>query len=284
MDKNSTQTSIAQAMSWATKTLHHIDSAQLDARVLLCHVLNCNVTYLMTWPEKSLSEQQSNIYKELINQRQLGHPVAHLVGYRDFWSLKLKVSTSTLIPRPETELLIEVCTSLKLPSKARVLDLGTGTGAIALSLAFELPSWDLTAVDFKEQAVSLAQENAKLNNITNVSFLQSDWFENIPENKFNAIVSNPPYVEANSPYLKQGDVRFEPLSALTSGQDGLDDIRHILQTSVDYLAPGGWVLLEHGYEQAAPVQKLFSNNGFSEICTHKDLANLPRVTLGRLNS
>ena len=281
MAKTETSHTIAQVLSWATSELQQSDSAPLDARVLLCHVLACGQTFLMTWPEKSLTPEQYASFSDLLNQRRQGHPVAYLTGTRDFWSLTLKVSPSTLIPRPETELLVELSLLLKLPDDAQVLDLGTGTGAIALSLASEKSQWRITAVDFLEQAVSLARENAKLNELEQVKFLTSDWFEELPPSKFDLIISNPPYVCDSSPYLLEGDVRFEPLTALTAGEDGLDDIRHILLNSKPYLHHGAWILLEHGSEQGELIQQLFNTNGFSEVVTVNDLAGLPRVTMGQ---
>jgi release factor glutamine methyltransferase len=273
--------SIEQLQSWAKSQLTDSESAAVDVRLLLCHCLQCEPVYLLTWPDKTVSEQQSAQFKQLVAQRKLGHPIAYLLGYRDFWSLRLKVSNATLIPRPETELLIETSLSLELPEQALVLDLGTGTGAIALALASEKPQWQVMGIDKSPGAISLAKENALLNNIANINFQQSDWYSAIAAQKFDLIVSNPPYVEDDSHYLTEGDVRFEPLSALISGPDGLDDIRKIISESRHYLQPLGWLLLEHGYLQGPNIQLLLQQAGYSEINTLKDLNHLPRITIAQ---
>jgi release factor glutamine methyltransferase len=273
--------SIEQLQSWAKSQLTDSESAAVDVRLLLCHCLQCEPVYLLTWPDKTVSEQQSAQFKQLVAQRKLGHPIAYLLGYRDFWSLRLKVSNATLIPRPETELLIETSLSLELPEQAIVLDLGTGTGAIALALASEKPQWQVMGIDKSPGAISLAKENALLNNIANINFQQSDWYSAIAAQKFDLIVSNPPYVEDDSHYLTEGDVRFEPLSALISGPDGLDDIRKIISESRHYLQPLGWLLLEHGYLQGPNIQLLLQQAGYSEINTLKDLNHLPRITIAQ---
>jgi len=263
------------------------DSAKLDAELLMCHVLDCNRTYLFTWPDKTLDETQISSFQELCEKRQTGHPIAHLIGFREFWTLNLKVSPTTLIPRPDTETLVEQALFLVSEQKCKQqdehltgLDLGTGTGAIALSLASELPSWDWLAVDFIADAVSLAQENAKLNGITNCKIIQSDWFENIPNTKFNLIVSNPPYIDENDPHLSQGDVRFEPLSALTAADAGLSDIKLIVAQSKGYLQANGLLMIEHGNTQGKMVRDIFISNGYTKVNTIKDLSLNDRVTVG----
>lgn len=273
--------SIEQLQSWGKGQLTDSESAAVDVRLLLCHCLQCDPVHLLTWPHKPVSEQNSARFKQLVAQRKLGHPIAYLLGYRDFWSLRLKVSNATLIPRPETELLIETSLNLELPGQAVVLDLGTGTGAIALALASERPNWRIMGIDKSLDATILAEENALTNNITNVNFRQSDWFSAISAQKFDLIVSNPPYVEDNSHYLQQGDVRFEPLSALISGPDGLDDIRKIISESRHYLNHQGWMLLEHGYLQGPNIQLLLQQAGFNEINTLNDLNHLPRITIAQ---
>lgn len=279
---------IAQALSWAKEQLiaHNVsddglhDSAAIDCKVLLADCLQREVVYLHTWPEKCLDELQMKTFQHHISQRSLGHPVAHIIGYRDFWTLRINVSPATLIPRPETELLVELALALNLADDSKVLDLGTGTGAIALALASENPSWSITGVDKNVQAVVLAKENAILNKLEQVHFLQSDWFCAVEHQQFNLIVANPPYIEDCNHYLQQGDVRFEPKSALTSGLDGLDDIRLIVSQSKDYLFKNGWLVIEHGYEQSLSVTNIFKAHGFSQVRTELDLNGLHRITLG----
>lgn len=259
------------------------DTAKLDAELLMCHVLDCNRTYLFTWPDKTLDEAQLAEFKQVCAKRALGHPIAHIVGYREFWSLNLKVSPATLIPRPDTETLVEQALLLMQEHKDKPflgLDLGTGTGAIALSLASELKTWEWIAADFVPEAVTLAQENAKLNQINNCKVIQSDWFENIPNTKFNLIVSNPPYIDEADPHLSQGDVRFEPLSALTAGDSGLSDIKIILSQAKQYLHDGGLVMIEHGNTQGKEVRAIFCQNGYSNVNTFKDLSANERITVG----
>ncbi|WP_166425533.1 peptide chain release factor N(5)-glutamine methyltransferase [Paraglaciecola sp. 20A4] len=272
---------IAEQLVIAKAQLRAFDSAGIDSRLLMCHVLHCEPVYLMTWPEKELTEAQLGALGQLIAKRKAGHPIAYLIGYRDFWSLRLQVSPATLIPRPETELLVETVLALSLPQHATVLDLGTGTGAIALALASEKPEWQITGIDKSTEAVALAKQNAQLNNLPQVSFKQSDWFSNIANETFSLIVSNPPYVEDDSIYLRQGDVRFEPASALTSGPDGLNDIRLIIAKTQTYLAKEGWLVFEHGYQQAPGIQALFTKHGFEQIHSVNDLNGHPRITLGR---
>jgi release factor glutamine methyltransferase len=279
---------IAQALSWAREHLcaHSVsddgvfDSAAIDSKVLLADCLQREVVYLHTWPEKLLDEVQMARFQEFITQRTLGHPVAHIIGYRDFWSLRLNVSAATLIPRPETELLVEIALTLNLPAYTNVLDLGTGTGAIALALASENLSWLITGLDKSSEAVVLAQENAIMHKLERVKFIQSDWFFAVEQQQFELIVTNPPYIEDNNHYLQQGDVRFEPSSALISGLDGLDDIRLIVSQSKQYLADKGWLLIEHGHQQSQNVMEILRAHGFNQVRSEIDLNGLPRVTLG----
>jgi release factor glutamine methyltransferase len=279
---------IEQALSWAKGQLsaHNVsddglhDSAAIDSKVLLAASIQRELVYLHTWPEKRLDELQMKVFKEYIAQRSLGHPVAHIIGYRDFWSLRLKVSAATLIPRPETELLVEIALTLDLAENSAVLDLGTGTGAIALALASENPNWLITGLDKSVEAVALAKDNATMHKLEGVNFIQSDWFSAIEHRQFDLIVSNPPYIEDNNHYLQQGDVRFEPNSALTSGLDGLDDIRLIVSQSKQYLNNRGWLVIEHGYQQSGQVADILETFDFKHIRSELDLNGLPRVTLG----
>jgi release factor glutamine methyltransferase len=273
---------IQQALKQATNALQvHSASAKLDAEVLLAHCIERDRTYLVTWPERCLTAAQAKRYQVLIEQRLAGHPVAHLLGEREFWSLPLFVNSSTLIPRPDTEVLVEQALALALPEHAQVLDLGTGTGAIALALKHSRPNWRLTAVDKMPDAVTLAKRNAERLQLA-IEIKQSDWFANVPViSKYNLVVSNPPYIDADDPHLQQGDVRFEPHSALIASDHGLADIQHIISCARDYLAVQGWLLIEHGYQQAAAVRANFADCGYTHISTVQDYAQLDRVTLGQ---
>ncbi|GGW75995.1 peptide chain release factor N(5)-glutamine methyltransferase [Alteromonas halophila] len=273
---------IDAALQWGNAQLTDSASPALDARVLLCHALAKPLSYLYTWPDKEISSAQLATYKTYIAERQQGRPIAHITGSRDFWSLTLQTSPTTLIPRPETELLVEAALA-RLPDGAcGVCDLGTGTGAVALAIASERPDVTVLGCDVVPEAVALAKRNAKRNGLPNTHFIASHWFDDI-EGRFSVIVSNPPYVESDSHYLNEGDVRFEPASALTSGKDGLDAIRHIISSAPPFLKSPGYLLLEHGYQQAEKVRELLHERGFTEVETIQDLAGLDRVTLGKMH-
>ena len=256
------------------------EEALFDAEILLGHVLNCDRTYLKTWPEKIISNAQLEVYQGLIEQRSEGVPVAHLLGVRDFWTLELFVSPCTLIPRPDTEILIEHALEQFLPEDAKVLDLGTGTGAIALALARERPKWSVTASDVFPEVVALARKNALHNALENVSIVCSAWFEVFEKCKFHLIVSNPPYIDSLDPHLSQGDLRFEPNSALVAGDQGMADIRHIVETALNHMLPGGWLMIEHGYQQGERVRSVFVAKGYQQVKTIRDFGGNERVTMG----
>lgn len=257
------------------------DTPRLDGEVLLCHVLGCSRTHLYTWPEACVDDGSAEQFLGLLRKREQGVPVAYLVGVREFWSLTLKVSPATLIPRPETELLVEMALALALPAHARVLDLGTGTGAIALALASERPGWRMVAVDNQPAAVALATDNANSLGLGNVSVVESNWFDAL-EGPFDLIVSNPPYIEAGDPHLEQGDVRFEPGSALVAGERGLADLRRIIAGARSFLARPGYLVVEHGAGQGVAVRGIFEGCGYGNVLTAKDFAGHDRVTSGYL--
>ena len=253
----------------------------LDVELLLCHVLDQSRSWLLAWPEYALSAHQLAAVTHWIDQRLTGRPIAHLIGTRDFWNLTLKVSPDTLIPRPDTELLVEQVLACldRLPRK--VADLGTGTGAIALALAAERPDWQITGTDRIEAAVELARQNADLNGSGHVQFHTGSWCDALPDRDYDLIVSNPPYIRADDPHLHQGDVRFEPGSALISGVDGLEDIRIIAGQARQYLKPRGWLLLEHGCDQGSDVRNILNRQHYTDMETFCDLAGHERTTRGR---
>ncbi|MBY7811587.1 peptide chain release factor N(5)-glutamine methyltransferase [Vibrio fluvialis] len=260
------------------------DSPSLDAAVLLCHALDKPRSYLLTWPDKVLDAPIQAMFDALLQRRITGEPVAYIIGEREFWSLPLKVSPSTLIPRPDTERLVEVALEKAQTLEGDILDLGTGTGAIALALASELPHRRVVGIDLRDEAQQLATDNANRLHITNVTFLQGSWFEPLSRGtKFALIVSNPPYIEENDPHLVQGDVRFEPKTALVAADNGLADIKHISDAGRDYLQNGGWLAFEHGYDQGASVRTIMQALGYQQVVTEQDYAGNDRVTLGQYN-
>jgi release factor glutamine methyltransferase len=276
---------VAQCLQCASELESVSDSARLDIELILCHILQKNRTWLFTWPETRLTAEQADLFQQYFARRKTGEPVAHIIGQREFWSLPLAVNSSTLIPRPDTELLVETVLELfaqDAPQQLRhCLDLGTGTGAIVLALASEKPHWNLLGVDRSAEAVALAEANRAALGFAQVQIQQSDWFGAIPAQHFDVIVSNPPYINPQDPHLTQGDVRFEPLSALIAERNGLADIEHIIERSGNYLTEQGWLLLEHGYDQGEAVRQLLAQDGFTQIETRRDYGGNERVTLGK---
>jgi release factor glutamine methyltransferase len=256
--------------------------AKLEAQLLLQHALNVNRAWLIAHEHENLPPSIHAAYRAMIERRLNGEPIAYILGYREFYGLNLKVTPDTLIPRPDTETLVEAALAKISTTKPyTILDLGTGTGAIALAIAKHRPQAFVVAVDASQATLNVAIENAKNLEISNVKFVLSDWFSALKCEKFDVIVSNPPYIEADDAHLKQGDLRHEPISALVAGQDGLSDIRQIIQQAPQHLNPHGYLLLEHGYNQAESVADLLKQAGFSEISHAQDLAGINRVTLGK---
>ncbi|WP_327439654.1 peptide chain release factor N(5)-glutamine methyltransferase [Pseudomonas donghuensis] len=258
-------------------------TARLDIELLLAAAIGKSRSYLHTWPERIVSSEAALTFADYLQRRRAGEPVAYILGQQGFWNLDLEVAPHTLIPRPETELLVETALQLLPASAVKLLDLGTGTGAIALALASERPRWQVTAVDRVLEAVALAERNRQRLQLNNVTVRSSHWFDALGGERYDLIISNPPYIAAADPHLVAGDVRFEPSSALVSGDDGLDDLRSIVSQAPAHLLPGGWLLLEHGYDQAAAVRELLARHDFEQIESRLDLNGHERITLGRLS-
>jgi len=298
-----------QALRMAQHALFGRDTARIDAELLLGAALGATRAGLYAWPERVLSPSEQSRFESLLERRILGEPVAYILGEREFWSLLLCVTPQVLIPRPETELLVETALNLastlgsaesekssgsvgsvgsvgaglarEQPGAAlRIADLGTGSGAIALALASERPHWKLVATDQSADALRVASDNAVRLNIHNVSFRLGSWCSALPEGLFDMILSNPPYIDPRDMHLSQGDLRFEPLTALAAQDHGLADLRAICHEAPRHLVPGGALLLEHGFEQGPAVSQLLANAGFLGIRTLPDLSGLPRVTMG----
>ncbi|MGD1983719.1 MAG: peptide chain release factor N(5)-glutamine methyltransferase [Chromatiaceae bacterium] len=268
----------------AVATLHgRVDDPATDAQLLLSHSLGRDRSWLFAWPEHAPEAAQTGRFLTLVEKRHAGEPVAYLTGRRAFWSLDLQVTPATLIPRPETEHLVETALELALDADACVLDLGTGSGAIALALGRERPAWTILATDVSAAALEVARRNAVHNEVEQVAFRQGDWFDAVPEGmRFSLIVSNPPYVADRDPHLAAGDLRFEPRQALAAGRDGTDALRHLIANAPGFLAPGGWLWLEHGALHGATARQLLTLHGFEQIETKADLAGLDRCSGGRL--
>jgi len=280
--------SYENALKFAREKLSHASTdqaahheAKLEAELLLCHVLHCQRATLYTWPERELTPQQAEQFFEFVERRQNGEPLAYITEQREFWGLNLKVSPATLIPRADTETLVEAALEKihDLPC-AKVLYLGTGSGAIILAITSERADGEFHAVDLSAAALAIAQHNAQHLGL-NVHFFQGSWFEPVHANQYDLIVSNPPYIEDLDPHLQQGDLRFEPPTALSSGRDGLDDLRLIIHQAWLHLHHQAWLVVEHGYNQAEAVAALFKQQGYQAIELRRDLSGQARVTMGQ---
>lgn len=276
---------VKEAITWAHHQLRHSNpTTDLDVMILLAKSLNVSRSFLLAHPEKVLSRAQKDEFSALVQRRKRAEPVAYLLGYKDFFDIRLIVTTDTLIPRPETELLVELAlASLTTDHEQHLLELGTGSGAIALALAHSQKHWHITATDNSAAALSVAQENARLLGLSNVIFYHGSWYDAVPRDKrYHAIISNPPYLAADDPYWQAGGLNFEPRQALLSDDHGLAAITHIVQDAKNYLIPSGMILLEHGFHQGAAVRRIFQQAGFNSIIIHQDIAGLDRVASARL--
>ncbi|VAX14678.1 Peptide chain release factor N(5)-glutamine methyltransferase [hydrothermal vent metagenome] len=276
---------IDDAIRHATTILGQTEhnNARLEAELLLTSVLKKNRTWLRTWPDKILSPAQQQAFEKLILRRQNGEPIAYILGQRDFWTLTLTVTSDTLIPRPETELLLEQALA-RIPVQASwtILDLGTGSGAIAIALAKERPCCHVIGTDRSLAALRIARQNAHSNDVSNIHFLTSNWLTSFAGNfQAHMILSNPPYIKVQDPHLSIGDLRFEPPSALAAGREGLDDLQQIIREAKKHLKPEGWLLLEHGYQQQAALAALLAQQGYQSIDCYRDYADQPRLSLGQ---
>jgi release factor glutamine methyltransferase len=273
---------IQQALELGIQLLPQLDSASLEVEILLSQVLQVKRSYLYTWPNCGVNSNQIRQFQTLCQRRQQSEPIAYIIGYKEFWSLDLQVTPATLIPRPETELLVEqTLARLPIDSDAQVVDLGTGSGAIALAIAQERPRCQVLATDNASAALAIAQQNAQRLKLPQVQFRLSDWWQAVNQITAAVVVSNPPYVASVDPHLTQGDVRYEPRHALIAGKDGLAAIRLLITQSLVRLESKGWLLLEHGYNQATTVQTLLTRQGYKMVTTYPDLAGQPRVTVGQ---
>lgn len=268
-------------LKFASQTLTESESPKRDAEILLSFVTHRTRTFLMAFSETSLTDDEVIALDAFLKRRQEGEPIAYITGEKEFWSLKFNVSNSTLIPRPDTEKLVELGLEYLPKAPCEVLDLGTGTGAIAIAMATERPDCLFTAIEKNKDALILAQKNAKQIDVNNVYFLLGDWYKPIKNRKFSMITSNPPYIDPTDVHLSQGDVRYEPRSALVSEDDGLADIKVIVQGATKHLNQYGWLLIEHGWKQGLAVQTIFKQHGFQLVETFTDYSGNDRVTLGR---
>ncbi|MFT5657415.1 MAG: release factor glutamine methyltransferase [Gammaproteobacteria bacterium] len=275
---------INTALEWGQSQFSHIsDSPKLDAELLLAFCCDKPRSFLYTWPEQELSVETWHCFQALVSKRLAPTPVAYLLGEREFFSLSFKTTSSALVPRPETELLVETALDLCPPgSELRILELGTGTGAIPISLKTQRPDICMVATDISPACLDLAQQNAERHKVA-IDWIESDWFSAIESAQtFDMIVSNPPYIAANNPYLTRGDLPAEPMLALSPGETGLESIAQIVASSPDYLKPGGYLLLEHGYDQQSEVARLMRIYGFVQINCKQDANHQPRVSMGQL--
>jgi len=272
---------VTELLQKAEQIINSSESARLDAEILFCEVMQFNRSRIYSHPEQIVPDDKSTLFQSLIEQRQQGRPIAHLTGKKEFWSLELAINKDTLIPRPETELLVETALQM-IPDDTifNILDLGTGSGAIAIALASERPDCNIVATDINTNALMMAKKNATTHQLENIQFYLSNWYQNIPSQEFDLIVSNPPYIRQDDEHLSQGDVRFEPELALVAGADGMQAINIILGNAKQYLASNAYLLIEHGYDQKHSVHEAFLKYDFRQLKTFQDLFGQDRITMG----
>ncbi len=277
---------VRQTLLQAENKLRQLPHSEprLEAELLLCHTLGKNRSYLFAWPEQNLEPTQLEDFQQRLSRRLSGEPIAYILGRREFWSLSLKVTPDTLIPRPETELLVEQALHhIPEDQSCQVADLGTGSGAIALAIASERPKAEITATDRSKSALSVAEENRQNHRLANVTCSAGDWCNALAtDHRYDLIVSNPPYIAERDPHLLRGDLPHEPVTALSSGRDGLNDIRIIVRQAKEHLQPGGWLLLEHGYNQGEGIRKILHQENYINTKTVNDLASIDRITEGQI--
>ncbi len=274
-------TTVTELLQKAEQSINCSDSARLDAEILFCDVMQFNRSRIYSHPEQIVPDDKSVLFQSLIAQRQQGRPIAHLTGKKEFWSLQLAINEDTLIPRPETELLVETALQL-VPDDTtfNILDLGTGSGAIAIAIASERPNCKIVATDINTNALIIAKKNAETHQLKNIQFYLSNWYQNIPSQEFDLIVSNPPYIKEDDEHLSQGDIRFEPELALVAGTDGMQAINIILENAKQYLASDAYLLIEHGYDQRSLVEEAFLKHDFKQLKSFQDLSGQDRITMG----
>jgi release factor glutamine methyltransferase len=273
---------IGEILEFSSRLESVSDSPALDVQTILCHVLGRPPGYLFSHPELILPDCQAKRFFGLLARRQAGEPVAYLTGTKGFWDIELSVGPGVLIPRPETELLVELALSLDQDQVRSMVDLGTGSGAIAISIAGKRPQWTISATDISTDAISIARKNARDNHV-NINFIEGHWFQPLSNRRFDLIVSNPPYIDPDDPHLAQPGLRFEPEEALVSDLNGLSAINEIVANARHHLTPEGWIILEHGYDQSAKVCAMLESHGYQAISVHKDLAGNDRAAIARFN-
>lgn len=274
-------TTLQAALKAAVVQLQDSDSAELDAQLLMAQVLGKNRSWLYAWPDHQLTASQQQQFETLVQRRHDGEPIAYLCGKRAFWNIELKVTPAVLIPRPETELLVELALQLAPASPGLIADLGTGSGAIALALAGEYPHWQVHATEKSTAAAEVAMLNIRESGVQNLQLFTGSWCEPLPAHNYHLLLSNPPYIDGADPHLQQGDVRFEPRSALVANDEGLADLRQIAAQATSRLATDGWLLLEHGWQQGEAVRRILAEHGYRDVSTRQDHGSRDRVTLGR---
>lgn len=274
------KTTFEEALDFTTDKLkNYSPTPHLDAELLLMHATNNSREFILTYPEKLLNEQQADQLENFIERRKSGEPIAYILGYKEFWSLNLEVTPEVLIPRPETEHLVEWALAELPEQKISVADLGVGSGAIAIALAHERSEWEIDATDNNEKAIKIAKQNAKRFELKKIHFYVGNWCEALPHHHYTAIFSNPPYINHKDPHLEK--LKFEPRYALDGGKDGLDAIKIIIAQAKDYLVPEGYLIIEHGYHQREKIMSLLQKSGYKEIEDHTDLAGIPRFTTAK---